>query len=245
MTAREPAIVLVHPQMGENIGAAARAMYNFGLADLRLVAPRDGWPNPAAVPMASGAGVVLDRARVYRSTAEAIADLRLVFATTARRRDMTTPAVTPRAAAAEMRAAVGLGQACGLLFGAEKSGLHNDDVALADKIVTIPANPAFTSLNIAQSVLLLSYEWFQAGESGALAPVPTPEAATKADLAALFEHLESELDAAGFLRPPEKRPSMVRNLRVMLQGANFSEQDVRTLRGVIKALVSRRPLNNN
>jgi tRNA/rRNA methyltransferase len=236
---RGPAIILIKPQMGENIGATARAMRNFGLTDLRLVAPRDGWPNPAAVPMAAGADAILDAAKVYRDTEEAIADLKLVFATTARARHMAKPAATPREAAAEMAAMIGQGQPCGILFGPEKAGLHNDDVALSDKILHIPASPAFSSLNLAQAVLIIGYEWFTAAVSETLPSPDLPPPAPKEELVRLFEHLEAELDAAGFLRPVEKRPSMVRNLRNLLQKGRFSEQDIRTLRGVIKALTRR------
>ena len=238
--ALSPAVILIKPQMGENIGATARAMRNFGLTDLRLVAPRDGWPNPAAVPMAAGADEILDGAKVFRETEDAIADLKLVFATTARARHMAKPAATPRQAASEMAAMGGRGEPCGILFGPEKAGLHNDDVALSDKILHIPANPAFSSLNLAQAVLIIGYEWFAAtleDENSVLPDLPPP--APKADLVRLFEHLEAELDAAGFLRPKEKRPAMVRNLRNLLQKGQFSEQDIRTLRGVIKALTRR------
>jgi len=235
-----PAIILIKPQMGENIGATARAMRNFGLTDLRLVAPRDGWPNPAAVPMSAGATEILDNARLYRDTEEAIADLRVIYATTARTRDMVKPAVTPSEAAAEIAGLIGQGAQCGILFGPEKAGLHNDDVALSDKILQIPANPEFTSLNLAQAVLIIGYAWFTTAVTDSLAPAETPPPAPKEDLVRLFDHLESELDSAGFFRPGEKRPSMVRNLRNLLQNANLTEQDVRTLRGVIKAL-TRKP----
>lgn len=231
-----PAIILVKPQLGENIGATARAMRNFGLTDLRLVAPRDGWPNPAAVPMAAGADAILESAKLARQTEDAVADLSLVFATTARARHMAKPAATPREAAAEMAERIGRGERCGILFGPEKAGLDNDDVALSNKILHIPASPEFSSLNLAQAVLIIGYEWFTAAVSDRLPSPDLPPPAPKEDLVRLFEHLEAELDAAGFLRPPEKRPAMVRNLRNLLQKGQFSEQDIRTLRGVIKAL---------
>ncbi len=235
-----PAVILVKPQLGENIGMVARAMLNCGLTDLRLVAPRDGWPNPAAEKSASGATVVLDRARVFETTADAVADLNRLYATTARSRDMTKAVVTPRRAALEIREAAAAGQHAGLLFGPEAKGLHNDDVALADTIVTAPLNPGFSSLNLAQAVLLLGYEWFQAGVETPDLEVTLPKGtrpATKKELLLLFEHLERELDACGFLHVREKRPVMVRNLRNMLQRAGLTEQEVRTLRGVITSLV--------
>ena len=235
-----PAIILVVPQMGENIGAAARAMSNFALTDLRLVRPRDGWPNPDAVPMAAGATGILDNARVFRTTEDAIADLNYVVATTARQRGMIKPVLPPRGTAEDLWARSGQGQKTGILFGGERSGLANEDVALADAVVTIPTNPGFSSINIAQAVLLLGYEWFVA--TGADLPEqPTDDRsrpATKEELVGFMEHMESALDAAGFLFPPAKRPSMVLNLRNMWQRADLREQDIRTLRGIIVALSS-------
>jgi tRNA/rRNA methyltransferase len=245
-----PAIVLVEPQLGENIGTAARAMANFGLSDLRLVSPRDGWPSSMAVKAASGADWVIDGARVFGSVAEAVADLTLVYATTARTRDMVKPVVTPEEAAAAMRERLGSGRGAGVLFGRERTGLTNDDVAFADAILMAPVNPAFASLNLAQAVLLVGYEWFKTGplsygdeavgggaltETGMRMPGTWP--ATKEDVLGFFEHLERELDASGFLRPPEKRPAMVRNLRNLFQRCGLTEQDVRTLRGVVASLV--------
>jgi tRNA/rRNA methyltransferase len=238
MSASGPAIILVGPQMGENIGAVARAMANFGLDDLRLVAPRDGWPNPAAVAMASGADAVLEAARVYRATDDAIGDLHHVYATTARGRDMLKPVQTPAQAAGEMRAAVAAGRQVGVLFGPERSGLNNDDVCLAGTVISIPVNPAFASLNLAQAVLLVAYEWF-AGQARAALPDFGPPASA-GELVGLFEHLEGALEDAGFFYPPEKRPAMVRNLRNMWQRAGLLEQDVRTLRGVIRALAGQK-----
>lgn len=238
-----PAVVLVEPQLGENIGMVARAMLNNGLTDLRLVNPRDGWPNVQAVKTASGATVVLDKARIFDSTADAVADLHTVYATTARARDMTKDVVTPRAAAGEMRADVAQGLKSGVLFGKESVGLHNDDVALADKILMVPLNPAFSSLNLAQAVLLMGYEWFQ---SAVVQPDESFEVrldtrpATKDELVGMFEHLERELDDCGFLGLPDKRPGMVRNLRNMFQRARMTEQEVRTFRGVISGLVKKR-----
>ncbi len=231
-----PAIVLIDPQLGENIGMVARAMLNCGLTDLRLVRPRDGWPNPAAVSSASGADIVLENAQVFETTNDAIADLNLVFATTARDRDMTKEMVTPAAAAAEMRA-IG-SQQCGILFGREAKGLKNEDIVLANKIVIAPLNPGFTSLNLSQAVLLLAYEWYKLVDETPSAELRMKDTrpANKEELLGLFEHLESELDNHGFLRVKEKRPVMVQNIRNVFQRANMTEQEVRTFRGVVKSL---------
>ncbi|TVR80200.1 MAG: RNA methyltransferase [Rhodospirillales bacterium] len=235
-----PAVILVEPQLGENIGMAARAMLNAGLTDLRLVRPREGWPNDKAVAAASGADAVLDAATLYPGTAEAIGDLSFVYATTARPRHMTKRVVTPRQAAAELRAHLAAGAAAGILFGKEAKGLHNDDVALADTVLTVPLNPGFASLNLGMAVLLVGYEWFQAGVDVPPSQMVMPKEtgpADKAELLALFEHLETELDSCGFLRNREKRPSMVRNLRNTLGRAGLTSQEVRTLRGIITCLV--------
>ena len=233
-----PVVILVAPQLGDNIGMAARAMLNFGLEEMRLVAPRDGWPNPAAVAAAAGAEQLLAAARLFSTTAEALSDLNRVYATTARRRDMTKSVVTPRQAAVELRAAHDAGQGVGVLFGPERSGLDNDDLALCDTLVSVPINPAFASLNLAQAVLLIGYEWFQAGDRTAVRQLmpegPTP--AAKGDLISFFERLEDHLDRSGFLRPPEKRPAMVRNLRNLIQRMDPNDQDLRTLHGIISAL---------
>jgi tRNA/rRNA methyltransferase len=241
-----PAVILVAPQLGENIGTAARAMLNCGLTDLRLVRPRDGWPNAKAVAAASGAEAVLERARVFEATAAAIADLNRVYATTARRRGLVKAVMTPQAAAAEMRGAVAGGERVGVLFGPERKGLHNDDVTLAAKIIEVPLNPAHTSLNLAQAVLLVGWEWWKAGDAtpGEVIPALTgdgaPPPAPAQDVVNLFEHLEGELDAAGYFFPAHKKRAMVYNLRAMLQRAQFTEQEVRTLRGVVKALSEKR-----
>ena len=227
----------------------ARAMLNCGLADLRLVRPREIWPNDKAVAAASGADRVLDAARLFATTTDAIADLDVVYATTARPRYMTKRVTTPRQGAAEMRAAIATGRAPGILFGREAAGLTNDDIALAAAIVTVPLNPGFSSLNLGMAVLLLGYEWFAAGEAvAAIAPsalVMPPETrpATQAELAGLYEHLEAELDGCGFLRNGAKRPSMVRNLRNLFGRADLTLQEVRTLRGIVTCLVAgRHPL---
>ena len=238
-----PAIVLIRPQLGENIGAAARAMLNCGLGRLRLVAPRDGWPNPAARPMAAGADAVLDAAEVFDTTEAAIADFAHVFATTARPRDMVKRVVSARGLAADLaaRPAAALARTA-VLFGGERSGLDNADVALADTVVTIPLNPAFSSLNLAQAVLVVGYEWAaiqseapdDAVAYGASAP------ADKAALETFFRHLEQELDAAGFFHPPEKRTTMVRNLRNLFHRTAASTAELSTLHGVVTALSGRR-----
>lgn len=237
-----PAVVLINPQLGENIGMAARAMLNNALTELRLVDPVHGWPNDNAVNPSAGADVVLDGVKVYDTTPEALADLSHVYATTARDRDMTKRVVTARAAAQEMRRTIAEGGKPGVIFGRESWGLNNDDVALADTLITIPMNPAFSSLNLAQAVLLVSYEWFQSGDETLQSDDRIPKdtrLANKQELVGMFEHLEKELDDCGFLRPPEKRPTMVRNIRNMFQRANMTEQEVRTFRGVISGLVRR------
>jgi tRNA/rRNA methyltransferase len=235
-----PAIVLVAPQLGENIGMAARAMLNCGLYDLRLVRPREPWPNARAMAAAAGADRVVEGARVFETLADAIADLSRVYATTARVRDMTKPQLTPRAAAAALHAAAAAGGRCGLVFGREATGLDNDDVALADAVLTVPLNPEFTSLNLAMAVLLVGYEWRMAAipvEAQRLRMPAETRPASKAELMGLFAHLEAELDRCGFLRLIEKRPIMVRNLRNIFGRAQLTEQEVRTLRGVIACLV--------
>ena len=238
-----PAIILVEPQLGENIGMAARAMLNCGLLDLRLVNPRDEWPNRHAVAAASGATPVIEGARIFDSTAAAIADLQHVYATTARSRDMTTDVVTPREAVARMKSDSSRGSRSGVLFGKEAKGLKNDDVSLADAILTVPLNPAFTSLNLAQAVFVLGYEWYQSGDDTADAVLAVPKEtrpATKQELHGLFGQLEDALDDSGFLRVREKRPIMVRNIRNVLQRARFTEQEIRTFRGIVSSLVKKR-----
>jgi len=232
-----PSIILVEPQLGENIGTAARAMFNCGLTELRLVKPRDGWPSKKAQAAASGADVVLEKAQLFDTVEAAIADLRHVYASTARDRYMVKRILTPQKAAGEMRAYLGAGEACGILFGPERTGLLNEHIALADTVLTVPLNPAFSSLNLAQAVLLIGYQWFSSGDE-------TPEEqmalghsqpATKERLIQFFAHLEEELDRSGFLRDPEKRPSMLRNLRNLFQRAQCTEQELRTLHGVVTA----------
>ncbi|MGN6376937.1 MAG: RNA methyltransferase [Sphingomonas sp.] len=228
-----PAIVLVRPQLGENIGKAARAMLNFGLVDMRLVAPRDGWPNPAAGPAASGADVVLERAQVFDSVAEAVADCAHVYATTVRKRGVTKPVLTPEAAAHEIHGATARSA---ILFGPERSGLETDDVALARTIVTVPINPAFGSLNLAQAVILVAYEW---SKGQALASPPEVELdppAPQQEFDGMMAQLDDMLDRAGFFHPPERTPATKRTLRTMLTKPGWSSQEVRTMRGVLSAL---------
>jgi tRNA/rRNA methyltransferase len=240
-----PAIILVEPQLGENIGTAARAMLNCGLTELWLVRPRDGWPNPKAVAAASGADDVIRSARLFDSTAAAIADLNRVYCTTARHRGMIKPIVTPRQAALEMHAAERRGEQVGVLFGPERTGLVNDDIPLADTILQVPLNPAYSSLNLAQAVLLVGYEWFQAAADAPPRELVTNETrpATKAELLNFFAHLEKELDDCGFLRHIDKRPVMVRNIRNLFQRADLTEQELRTLHGIVKELAHERVRN--
>ena len=236
--ATAPAIVLVRPQLGENIGKAARAMLNFGLTDLRLVAPRDGWPNPSAGPAASGADIVLERARVFGSVAEAVADCPFVYATTVRKRGLVVPVVTPEDAAREIRGHAG---PSAILFGAERSGLETDEVALAGKIVTVPVNPEFRSLNLAQAVLLLAYEW---SKHEALA-VPTlgEEAEPRAEhvhLEGLIRQLFDGLDKADYFHPPDRTPATKNTIRTILTKAGWSAREVQALRGMVRALAEPR-----
>ena len=232
-----PAIVLDSPQLGENIGAAARAMLNFGLDELRLVRPRDGWPNPAARANAAGADRVLDRAALFDTLADALADRRRVLATTARPRDMAVRAVAPPEAAALLRDAAARREPAAVVFGRESAGLNNDALALADTVVTVPADPGFSSLNLAMAVLLIAWEWRRAAPPAPGAPCPAaPRAATGAALSGFFEHLEGALESRGYFHPPEKRPAMARNLRVPFQRARLTDREVRSLRGVVACL---------
>ncbi len=228
-----PTFVLVQPQMGENIGAAARAMWNFGLRGLSLVAPRDGWPNPAAVAMASGAGSLLDEARVFPTAEAAVAEAHVIYATTARPREMTKRVLTPEDAMTEARGHIAAGQKVAVLFGPERAGLANEDVILADSIISVPVNPAFASLNLGQCVLLVAYEWRR--QIGA-APPEEPERAPADQIGRLTDHLIGELDGAGFFFPDDKRGAMVANLRNLFRRTPLTEQDVRTLWGVVRAL---------
>lgn len=233
-----PAVILCEPQLGENIGTAARAMANFGLWDLRLVRPRDGWPNEKAIAAASRADHVISHVRVFDTLEAAIADLRLVLATTARSRDLQKEVIGPDVAAQRMASHISSGQGVGLLFGREKWGLLNEEVALADTIVTLPVEPAFASLNIAQAVLILAYEWRRHSALGTTLPFSDSmaEVAPREELIGLFGHLESTLDGSGFFTAPDKRPTVVNNLRTMLERGKFTSQEIRTLRGVISSI---------
>jgi tRNA/rRNA methyltransferase len=234
-----PAIVLVRPQLGENIGKAARAMLNFGLTDLRLVNPRDGWPNPAAGPAASGADIVLENARVFGSVAEAVGDCVHVYATTVRKRGLVVPIVTPEETAREIRLQP---EPSAILFGAERSGLETDEVAIAGKIVTVPINPEFRSLNLAQAVILIAYEWSKHGDL--IMPTEGDEReprATQAQLEGLIGQLEESLDAAGYFHPPDRTPATKNTIRTLLTKASWSNREVQAMRGMIRALVNPRP----
>ena len=233
-----PAIILCEPQLGENIGATARAMANFGLWDLRLVNPRDGWPNERAVAAASRADHVIARARVFGTLEAAIADLSLVHATTARRRDIQKEVVGPEESARRLGAHIAGGKGAGLLFGREKWGLDNDEVALAEAIVTLPVEPAFASLNIAQAVLLMSYEWRRQTEHGADLPFSggLGPSAPRDELLGLFGQLEDTLDRTGFFKTEDKRATMVNNLRAVFTRAGMTSQEIRTFRGVISSI---------
>jgi tRNA/rRNA methyltransferase len=233
-----PIVILVEPQLGENIGAAARVMANFGLARLRLVNPRDGWPNIQARRSASGADRVLDETVLCRSLAAAIADCTLVLATTARAHDQAKPVLGPQEAVAWIAPHVAAGENVAVLFGRERHGLENDEVALADRIVTFPVNPAFASLNLAQAVALIAYEWFKLASGGGL-PFAMPrksEPAGKQQIEAFFSNLERELDAIEYFRPLDKRATMVVNLRNIFARMQPTQQDIQTLHGIVMAL---------
>jgi tRNA/rRNA methyltransferase len=245
----QPVIILVEPQLGENIGTAARAMANFALKELRLVKPRDGWPNEKAVSAASGADDIVNSAMIFDTVKEAVGDLNTVFAATARVRDMVKPVISFAGAAAEAAEKLNSGERVGVLFGRENSGLTNDEVAMADAIIMAPVNPAFASLNIAQAVLLYGYEWLKAGPSAKLGretlfdgpgrpglQLGASRPATKNELDGFLEQLEGELDASGFLNLVEKRPRMVRNIRNMFQRMAATEQEIRTLRGIVASI---------
>lgn len=234
-----PAIILVEPQLGENIGMVARAMANFGLTNLRLVSPRDGWPNEKAIATASRADHVIAATQVFDKLEHAIGDLAFVYATTARPRDGFKPVHGPVEAGRELRGREGRGQRTGILFGREKFGLSNEEVALADVIVTFPVDPAFSSLNIAQAVLLMSYEWMKAGldrETDTNFRGPEMQPASKAHLNSFIGHLERALDERGYFRPPEKKPKMLDNLRSVFTRPAFAEAEIKVLRGILSSL---------
>ena len=233
-----PAVILVRPQLGENIGACARAMLNFGLTDMRLVAPRDGWPNPEAWPRASGADRVLDAARVYATLPEAIADLSYVYATTVRPRRITKPVLTPAGAAVEIRAHAG---ASGLIFGPERAGLETDDLAVAHAILSVPVNSEFGSLNLAQAVLIAAFEWFKAGDATPAVSLENYAGpAAHAELERLIVAVDEVLEAADYFNVAGRVQKSKRNIRNLLTRPAFSEDEVRTLRGIVDALAGKR-----
>lgn len=237
-----PIVVLVEPQLGENIGAAARVMANFGLSRLRLVAPRQAWPNPKASMMAAGADRVLDAAQLFDTAAAAIADCAFVLATTARAHDQAKPVFGPEAAAHELAPRVAAGETVAIVFGRERIGLLNEEVALADRIVTFPVNPAFASLNLAQAVAIMGYEWFKLAANGTL-PFVMPRksgSAPKEQLEAFFAGVEQELERVEFFRPAEKRDTMLINLRNIFTRMQPTQQDIQTLHGVITAIAEGR-----
>jgi tRNA/rRNA methyltransferase len=244
-----PIVVLANPQLGENIGMAARAMANFGLFELRLVEPRNGWDRERAVNAAAGAFATVDRAIVFATLHDALADINVTYATTARPRDMTKEVITPEQAGNDMRIRIKRGEKVALLFGRERFGLNNDEVSLADVIVTAPVNPAYASLNIAQAVLLMGYEWFRhdAISLGQATPelpaldgpglkMPGTRPATKEDLHGFYGQLETELVASGFFKTEKKQPTMMRNLRNIFGRAQLTEQEIKSLRGVVSSL---------
>ena len=248
-----PMLILVRPQLADNIGMVARAMANFGLEHLRLVDPRDGWPNEKARIAASGANFIIDGAQAYGRFEDALAGLNWVCATTARQRDLAKAVLTPEQAVKEMLDRLGQGQRCGIVFGPERNGLETSEIANADAVVMAPVNPTFASLNLAQAVLLLSYEWMKQTGGGTLGRVTAYETAlqpglrtrgsppaTREELTGFFEQLEGALDAAGFFTSPDKRPSVIQNLRSMFIRTGATEQEIRTLRGIVKALVKPR-----
>lgn len=236
-----PAFILVRPQMGENIGAAARAMLNFGLERMRIVSPRDGWPNSAAVALASGAGRVLDQAGLFGSVQDAIGACDFVFATTARGRELTKPVYTPEAAMAHARALIAAGKKVGVLFGPERAGLENEDVVLANAIVTVPVNPEFASLNLAQCVLLMGYEWRRQTELavGIVQEMARTEFASAVEVEKLGDHFEERLEAAGFFFPPAKVPGMKASLRNMWSRLGLTRAEVQTFHGMLRQIAYR------
>lgn len=235
----QPAFVLIRPQMGENIGAAARAMWNFGLDRMRIVAPRDGWPNPAAVALASGAGRLLDEAELVGDLAAGIADRTYVYATTARPRELTKPVFSPEAAMRDAAVRIARGERVAVMFGPERSGMENADIAQANAIVTVPVNPEFPSLNLAQTVLLMGYEWRRAaGEvTDVVVQGQSTEIADQRDMDALARHYEDRLEKAGFFYPEHKAENMKRNLRNLWSRMPMTRADVQMLHGVLRQLL--------
>ena len=235
MSAAKPVIVLVRPQLGQNIGKAARAMLNFGLTELRLVAPRDGWPNPDAGPAASGADIVLEQAKVFETAEEAIADCSTVFASTVRRRDLVMPVVGPQEMAGRITSSDGRSA---ILFGPERSGLETEEVALANAIVTVPINPGFASLNLAQAVILLAYEWSKRSDLAQPTVKDIEEAAPHGDLEGLIGQLDDELVAKGYFHPPSRTQATRNTIRTIFTKTGWSSREVKAVRGIIRALVN-------
>ena len=235
----QPAIVLVRPQMGENIGAAARAMWNFGLDRMRIVAPRDGWPNPASVAMASGAGRLLDEAQLYDDVAGSVADCTYVLATTARARGLTKPILSPERAMITAAEKIVQGEKVAVLFGPERAGLENEDVAQANAIITVPVNPEFFSLNLAQCVLLVAYEYRRQAKEivHEVTELGKTTWAEGAEMEALARHYEDRLDQAGFFYPPEKADGMKVNLRNLWSRMPLTRADVQMLHGILRQMV--------
>jgi tRNA/rRNA methyltransferase len=234
VSAAKPVIVLVRPQLGQNIGKAARAMLNFGLTEMRLVAPRDGWPNPDAGPSASGADVVLEKAQVVDNVQEAIADCSTVYASTVRRRDLVMPVVKPEQMADEIAGSPGR---TAILFGPERSGLETEDVALANKIVTVPINPEFGSLNLAQAVILLAYEWSKRSELAVPSSKELEARAPQSEVEGLIGQLEEELEAKGYFHPPSRTQATKNTIRTIFTKTGWSSREVKAIRGIIRALV--------
>ncbi|MGA9794915.1 MAG: RNA methyltransferase [Rhizomicrobium sp.] len=235
---RAPSVILSHPRLGENIGAAARAMANFGMHDLRLVTPKCPWPNEKATAMAVGASKVTEDATLYPTLENALGDLNYVLATTARARGVTKEILTPAEGARRLHAVLARGETCAILFGNERTGLENDEVSLCDAVVTIPTSE-FSSINLGQAVLLIAYEWFRAADMTPAAVVehnPVHRRPTREELIALFDHLERELTANGFLFPPQKGAAMMRALRATIHRARLTYQEVQTIRGMIVAM---------
>jgi len=233
----QPVIILVRPQLGENIGKSARAMLNFGLTEIRLVAPRDGWPNPDAGPSAAGADQLLDDAQVFNTVDEAVNDLSIVYAATVRPRDMVKSVEVPEGAIKDLKKGVASGKKVGIMFGPERSGLSNDDITSADKIVTVPVNPEFCSLNLAQAIILMAYEWHKAGGINIPSEIgQINEPATKQELQSLISHVEDELQFRDYFRPKAREPKMRQTLRNLWQSAGFDSQQIRTLRGVFRQI---------
>lgn len=235
----QPSFILIRPQMGENIGGAARAMWNFGLDRMRITSPRDGWPNTKAVAMASGAGRLLEEAPIFESTPDALADCDYVFATTARHRGLTKPVMTPERAMAHARELTGAGKRVGVMFGPERAGLENDDIARANAIISVPVNPEFASLNLAQCVLLTAYEWGrESGERPAeVVEMAKTEFAPLIEIEKLGDHFEERLEEAGFFFPEQKAEGMKLNLRNLWSRMPMTRADVQTLHGVMRQMV--------